>query len=216
MNEPDFQETAGRYIDAHQELHFRRFSGSERILKILAGTEEKRFVIGRLLLPLFLAFVATTFGTILANQVQSSHQDWQDRKARARDVVDEVRKAASELEVNMNTLEQAAGSIERIRAGQSPLLHFRAVRNTLTRIEGLLWALENTYVGDSAEYQQIRIRASLETCKDALETYVVEFPKSYRDKERKRGSPSTDRFAANRTKAGSCDELVKSAYSLLF
>lgn len=183
---------------------------AEKALDLISKTEQRRFLMGSVLLPLLITMITIGFGSRIA----SNYQDWQDRRSRIRDVIDGIREATTKLSANLEALAQQGSSVERIRAKQAVLEEVRAVDEALLNLKGRADTLAQAPHEPALNVQaQATLKSSIESCKENVDLYVDCLSNALSAPPNDQ-QPCTTDFREKIAAKGSCKSLETIAYSI--
>lgn len=171
----------------------------------LAGSEERRFVVGSILVPLAIAVIGAS--------VVARYQDWQDRRSRVRDAIESLRTAGASLGIDLEKLAQKGVELESILTNQDTAEEEMAVEGSLALIEGRVQVIarqskEGRVLGD-------RLSAQLAACRKTVDDYVTCLADTLPHADRNLDSPlCTPRFREAMADPKSCKSLEMSTYSI--
>lgn len=86
---------------------------AEGLAARLAGSEGRRFIVGSVIVPLFVAGLLVVVGAWMASLFQDRSHRWQEERARAREVADGLRNDGSDLFLSVGRLALRGRIIER-------------------------------------------------------------------------------------------------------
>jgi hypothetical protein len=185
--------------------------------RAFAGTEQRRFVVGALLLPL------------IGWYFLQDYQDWFDSRQRMRETSALMLTDASNLAVSLDELGHFGAASEELffrTALVEPKI--AAVRQPLASIAGLSSALLERSLrrrsswrpaeflwGSSGEADRLTMLVAMETsCSAAVDGYV-DCLHGTRSEQRVSGNTQcTDHYRLERGSPGSCDDLVSGVFKL--
>lgn len=183
-------------------------------MELVAGNERRRFMTGSVVVPLAIAAATLWFGAVLT----ANYQDWQDRRSRARDIVDGIRTATAELGSNLEVLAQRGGTVERLRSEHTVIEQVHAVDATLLSLGGMVSALNSDQELSSYINGPIELESAIARCKEKVTTYVSCLVSSLKRplEDSRDDKPCTTSFRHDLSADGSCDSLRASSYAIHF
>lgn len=187
-------------------------SRPQRFIDLISGNDQKQFITGSVIVPLLITIITITVGARIA----SNYQDWQDRRARTRDILDGTREATTDLLTAIEILAQKGGAVERIRSKQTVLEEIRSVDEALAQLKGRSSTLAEDPEAAATSDRQKELEANIRQCRQVVDVYVDCLSTALTSFRTEGGQPCTDKFRNDIAEKGSCKSIETTTFSITY
>ena len=133
----------------------------DRALSSMAGSAEKKFVLGSIAVPLVISVMTLVAGGLL----NVSYQSWHDRTARTRNTISEMKTAAADLALRVSDLE-TQGTFAEFRFEASQVAEaLRRVKDSLNRLESQAGSVDRLLLSSDSKDSSAGIAGRIAACR---------------------------------------------------
>jgi hypothetical protein len=178
----------------------------DRVLSSVAGSAEKKFILGSIAVPLTISVMTLVAGGLL----NASYQNWHDRTTRTRNTISEMKTAAADLTLRVSDLE-TQGTFAEFRFEESQVAEaLRRVKDSLNRLESQAGSVDRFLLSSSSRDSSAGISGRIVACRAAVASYEGCLSAALNQKKETTDAGCTAKFQTQ----DACLSLEKMVYAL--